>query len=75
MCKKRTGFIESHATVMARRGRRGANELAMLRHVLEKKDELRGKKEGRQVGIKYSLILELVFTSTRIASASRQQTA
>jgi hypothetical protein len=55
MCKKRTRFIESHATVMARRGRRGANELATLRHVLEKRDEL-GKKREYDWGIKYSKI-------------------
>lgn len=45
MCKKRTRFIESRGTVMARRGRRGAIKMATLRHVLEKRDEL-GKTEG-----------------------------
>lgn len=45
MCEERTRFIESRATVMARRGRRGANELATLRHILEKRDELGEKRE------------------------------
>jgi hypothetical protein len=64
MCKKWTRFIESRAMVMAWRGRRGANELATLRHVLEKRDEL-GKKREYKWGIKYTFILKLVFTSVR----------
>jgi hypothetical protein len=55
VCKKRARFVESRGTVMARRGRRGANELATLRHVLEKRDEL-GKKRESDWGIKYSAI-------------------
>jgi hypothetical protein len=35
MCKKRTRFIEGRARIVVKRGRRGANELATLRHVLE----------------------------------------
>jgi len=75
MCKKRTGFIESRATVVVRRGRRGANELATLRHVLEKRDEL-GKKREYNWGIKYSFILKLSVRSVRPTRiASRRQPA
>jgi len=73
MCKKRTRFIESRATVVARRGRRGANELATLRHVLEKRDEL-GKKRECDWGLNTHSFLKLVFTSVRSTRiASRQE--
>ena len=64
MFKKRRGFIESRAAVMAGWARRGADELATLRHVLEKRDEL-GKKREYDWGIKYSLIFKVgwAFTS------------
>ena len=60
MCKKRARFISSRATVVARRGNRGAIELATYRHVLEKRDKL-GKKKECNWGVKYSLIFKVGF--------------
>lgn len=69
MCKKRTGFIESRARIVLKRGRRGAIELATLRHVLEQKDEL-GEKRECIWGLNTLLtILKLTaFTSTRLGT-------
>lgn len=60
MCKKRTRFIDSRGTVVARLARRGAIEMATLRHVLEMRDEL-GKKREYDWGIKYSPIFKVGF--------------
>lgn len=75
MCKKRTRFIESRARIVARCRRRGAGELATLRHVLEKRDEL-GKKGNTTGGLNTLSFLKLTgfYVVERINSQPNQPT-